>query len=412
MKTIGNITVFQVSQHPDPKWQARLTIGHGPTGTRRLSRNGKTKQEALEKIYRLKADLDPNQLQSGRAPTLHDFAHRWLFEVKKNSVTDGTLAGYHYMYQRYVAPTLGGLRIDQITASDIQNLMARIIDKGLSKSTANGVKGLMKRLLNAALTQEVIHKNPANQVASYRRTKDDKTRRKTPLNSEEAIEHLEAAIGSEFDLFVHLILILGLRRGEALGLRWEDIDLDRGQLHINGAVSEQVVVSASGERKVQKKRTLPKTDASNRTLALSAPITAALMRQKEMAFQLVEKYQLEGLPEFLIFDSRGGAANPSNYSKRFRQWQVDMGLRLIRIHDYRHSCATIAFNEGVDPVTVQVGLGHSRLETTKNIYARAVDARGFAFGARMGELFTDEGREFGLELVSKDLERGAEDKGN
>jgi hypothetical protein len=136
------------------------------------------------------------------------------------------------------------------------------------------------------------------------------------------------------------------------------------------------------------------------------------MRQKEMAYRLVEKHRLEGLPDFLIFDSRGGAANPSNHSKRFKRWRMEMGLRLIRIHDYRHSRATIAFNEGVDPVTVQVGLGHSRLETTKNIYARAVDARGLAFGARMGELFTDESREFRLELISKDLERGAEDKGN
>ena len=101
--------------------------------------------------------------------------------------------------------------------------------------------------------------------------------------------------------------------------------------------------------------------------------------------------------------------NPSNYAARFTRWRQETGLRHIRIHDYRHTCATIAFNSGVDAVSIQVGLGHSRLETTKNIYAKAIDKRGIAFGETMGALFANENNEFGLKLISPDIESGVGD---
>ena len=409
MKQVGNITVFPIGSGDQRRWRASLTIGHGPKGPRRVSRHGRTKQEAQDKIYKLKVDFERNQLSPGRSPTFHDFTQQWLFGEKKNSVTPGTLAGYEYIYTRYIGPHLGGLKVDQIQSHDIQNLMRRLFDLGISKKTINGVRGEIKRILDSAVIHEVIYKNPADKVPSMRRTKEDKTLVKEPLTEIEAAAHLEASIGTEFDLFVHLITILGFRRGEALGLRWSDVDLESGVIEINGAVSEQASVASDGKRKVRKIRTAPKTEAGNRRLALSAPITAALLRQRERAEVFRQLNGGMDLPEYLIFDSRGGAMNPSNYAARFTRWREEVGLRHIRIHDYRHTCATIAFNSGVDAVSVQVGLGHSRLETTKNVYAKAIDRRGIAFGETMGALFTNENNEFDLHLISPDIERGAEE---
>lgn len=408
MKSVGNITVFQIGQGNERRWRASLTVGHGPKGPKRVSRHGKTRQEAQDKIYRLKADLERNQLQAGRTPTYHDYTMHWLFELKKGSVTDGTLANYHFLYMKYIAPTLGGLKMDQITANGIQSLMRQLHEKGLSKSTVNSVKGQIRRVFNAAIREGVVFTNPGDFVSSMRRTKEDFTRVQKPLSLSEADVLLRVSYNTDFDLFVHLILILGLRRGEALGLRRQDIDIDNGVIEINGAISEQAEVSTDGSRRIRKVRTAPKTASGYRRLAVSTPITAALMRQREKAKEFASLNGTE--PEYLIFDATGGPFNPSNYAKRFNRWIASVGLRRIRIHDYRHTCATIAINEGIDPVTVQVGLGHSRLETTKNIYAKAADARGIAFGRVMGGMFVNENDAFGLDLFSKDMEIGVTNK--
>jgi integrase len=100
----------------------------------------------------------------------------------------------------------------------------------------------------------------------------------------------------------------------------------------------------------------------------------------------------------------GTPVYPTNYAKRFRRWISLQGLREIRIHDYRHTTATIAMDNGVEAVRVQDGLGHSRLETTKNIYGSRVKKPALLFSQQMGDLFMDVNDELGMTLLSKDQE--------
>ena len=148
-------------------------------------------------------------------------------------------------------------------------------------------------------------------------------------------------------------------------------------------------------------RGTPKTKSGLRTLALSWPLTAALSRHKERSNEISARYGFS-VPDHLFFSTTGTVVYPSNYAKKFKRWVSLQGLREIRIHDYRHSTATIAIDNGVEAVRVQDGLGHSRLETTKNIYASRVKQPALLFSQQMGDLFMDVNDELGMSLISKD----------
>ena len=148
-------------------------------------------------------------------------------------------------------------------------------------------------------------------------------------------------------------------------------------------------------------RGTPKTKSGFRTLALSVPLTAALMRHKERSKEISTSHGFS-IPDHLFFSTTGTLVYPSNYAKKFKQWVSLQGLREIRIHDYRHTAATIAIDNGVEAVRVQDGLGHSRLETTKNIYASRVKQPALLFSQQMGDLFMDVNDELGMSLISKD----------
>jgi integrase len=401
MSAVGGVTCYKVNQKRGTAYRAALTIAHGSKGARRITRTAKTKREALDAIYLVKAEFDRGQLKQGKKMVVHDLARKYFFDVAAGRVTKKTLSGYVYNFERYVSPYLGGQRIDHLTAQEVGMWMKTLLDKGLSKSTINGARKSLASVLNYAVDQELIFRNVAARTPSLRRTKDDKTLVKRPLSLEEAREHLATAKGTEFDLFVHLLILLGLRRGEILALRWQDIDLNTGLISINGSLSEVKELEKGGTKKMSLYRGTPKTKSGFRTLALSVPLTAALMRHKERSKEISARHGFS-VPDHLFFSTTGTVVYPSNYAKKFKRWVCVQGLREIRIHDYRHSTATIAIDNGVEAVRVQDGLGHSRLETTKNIYASRVKQPALLFSQQMGDLFMDVNDELGMSLLSQD----------
>jgi len=403
MSAVGGVTCYKVNQKQGTAYRAALTIAHGSKGARRITRTAKTKKEALEAIYKIKNDFDRGQLKQGKKMVVHDLAITYFFDVAAGRVTKKTLAGYVYNFERYVSPYLGGQHIDHLNPQEVGMWMKKLLDKGLSKSTINGARKSLASVLDYAVDQELIFRNVARRTPSLRKTKDDKSLVKQPLSLDEAKEHLAAAKGSEFDLFVHLLLLLGLRRGEILALRWQDIDLNTGMVSINGSLSEVPELEKGGTKKIKLHRGSPKTKSGFRTLALSAPLTAALMRHKDHSKQISASRGFS-IPDHLFFSTTGTPVYPTNYAKRFKRWISLQGLREIRIHDYRHTTATIAMDNGVEAVRVQDGLGHSRLETTKNIYGSRVKQPALLFSQQMGDLFMDVNDELGMSLISKDQE--------
>jgi integrase len=246
--------------------------------------------------------------------------------------------------------------------------------RGLSAATVNGARQILNALCKHAARTGVIPSNPVLATDPVKRQSTDRTQVRQHWALDEMWKVLEAARADELDSFLHLLIHTGMRPGEALGLRWQDVDLDGRLVHISGTLKESRTLNSDGSGVVRLLRNTPKTEASHRTLAISEALVDSLIRQRTRQADQQEasghRWTDSG---FVITTSVGTPCSLSNIRKQFRAFLESIGVRYIRLHDIRHSVATASLNEGRMPIEqTSQALGHSRIDTTKRIYARNV----------------------------------------
>lgn len=232
--------------------------------------------------------------------------------------------------------------------------------KGLSPRTVQYVRAVLRKALNQALKWGRVPRNVALLVDPPTATKPQIK----PLTPEQGRKLLDAARGHRLEALYRVALSLGLRQGEALGLRWEDVDLDAGTLRVAMALQR---------RKGVKELVMPKTEQSRRTLPLPAVLVAALRahrtRQLEERLAVGPMWREHGM----VFPSTVGTPlEPRNVTRHFKALLERAGLPNVRFHDLRHSCATLLVAQGVHPRLVMEVLGHSQIHLTMNTYAHVL----------------------------------------
>jgi integrase len=277
-----------------------------------------------------------------------EFMVDWLHQIKP-SVAPTTFMAYSsviyssicpYFIKRYIL--LKELRPKHITEY-YDHLMAR----GLSPTTVLRHHANIRKALQKAVTLDLILVNPAKRVTLPQKDKF----MASYYSTQEAAELLKAVAGSVLELPVALALICGLRRSEVLGLHWEAIDFQRKIIHITNSVNQVKIDNRISlvERDILKRR------SSYRTLPIPDNI-----------FQLlVAKRKASG---YICLDEHGEILHPDRLSRRFITLLERNGLRKIRFHDLRHTCASLLIAEQVPLIEVQQWLGHSTLFTTADLY--------------------------------------------
>ncbi len=201
-----------------------------------------------------------------------------------------------------------------------------------------------------------------------------------PMSPEQAREFLQAAKGERLEALYTVALTLGLRQGEALGLRWLDVDLDTGQLHVRHAL-----------QRVRGKLQLvePKTSRSRRALVMPPSVMTALREHRRR--QLKERLAAGPLwqeQDFVFTTTIGTPLDATNVVRRYRAILDRAGLPRMRYHDLRHSCASLLLAQGVELRTIMEILGHSQIATTADIYAHVLPALQRDAASRMEALLT------------------------
>lgn len=345
--------------------------GYHPNGKRKVvRRTAATKAEAKVLQRKLVAEIDNNKLIPAREDKFEEYALWWLRTVKANQVRYSTVSDYEDRLRRWVFPHMGRLKLSGIQSRGIESWMALLKKQGYATSTINGARRVLYSVLQHAYLNGHILRNPAEVVAPYRKNRDEATQVRPPWTKDETLRALEVAANTEFDLFIYIAVTMGLRRGEILGLRWEDFDIEDGELAINRTLKQERRFAEDGTANVSLVTDRTKTRESERTLKLGLGVTVAFMRQRERVAELRmaagDKWNEQGW----VFPSRVGTAqNPNNVYKRFVRFCATNNLRQIRIHDMRHTSAVIALEAGVRLEAVSQGLGHSRIEVTKSTYA-------------------------------------------
>jgi integrase len=314
------------------------------------------------------------QLQQGTfvvpsKQTLNEYLEEWLPAVQ-HSLRSNTYAGYRHLSKLYVIPKLGHVRLAQLTPQRLNAFYGNLLQGGgrsgkpLSRKTVQSVHLLVNRALGDAAKWGMLARNPAS-LATPPKPDKREMRTWTPSEVQAFLEYVRGCGGVASLHYTAYMLAVstGMRRGEILGLRWRDVDLEKASLSV------QQVATAYGS-KGSLRYTDPKTKSSRRRIALDSATVEALREWRKQWFPVSA--------DLVFTDEVGSPLSPGNFSQRFvdvlrRAQRSVPGLPRIRFHDLRHTHATLALAAGVHPKVVQERLGHSDISVTLGVYSHVVE---------------------------------------
>lgn len=343
-------------------WTTIVDLPRDPiTGKRRRKRiTADTKQEAERQALQVLADVARGGFAEADASkiTVEQYVTRWL-ETINQTMRPASARRYSDLMRLHVIPVIGQIRLGKLTALDVQRLYAsRKADAGLSSTTLNTLHVVLHRALKQAVRWKLLTYNVTDQV--------DPPRRVIPAcktwSQEQAAAFLAVTDQDEWAALWRLALFTGMRRGELLALRWEDVDLTRKVLSVTGTLSR----GKDGAYEFGQ----PKSAAGRRSIALSDSVIKSLQkhrtRQAEIRLRVGALYTDMGM----VFASQGGEPlHPNTLARRFKLLIARAGVPTIRFHDLRHTAATLMLAHNVHPKIVQERLGHSDVSMTLNRYS-------------------------------------------
>ncbi len=366
-----------IYQRPTGRWCARISMPDG----RRLSKEFGTQREAREWIKATVARVDDGLTLAGARLTVAEFCDRWLDTVR-SSLRPKTVLQYEQIVRQHIVPTLGRVKLEDLRADQVQLLYNRKREADTGVRTVRLIHAVLHRALRVALRWGLVRRNVADAVDQP--GKEQKEMR--ALSAEQARALLAAARGHRLEALFHLALSLGLRQGELLGLKWEDVDWNGRTLQVR---RQMQYIPGQGKLLVE-----PKTAAGRRTLSLGEADLAKLRehkrRQAEERLALGPYWADQGL----IFPSSIGTPLERNaLLTAFKTLLQAAGLPRVRFHDLRHTSATIQLAAGIPPNVVQQRLGHATIDVTLGIYSHVLRGMHEDAARRMDELLSDHGCE-------------------
>jgi integrase len=369
-----------IFKHRDAKgrtfWKVEVVIGHKPDGTRRRTRRtAKTYAEAIQMRRQLVTDRDEYDLSFDN-PTLDTFALWWIREVRALKIKQSTAADYEYRYRKMISPTFGFLNVDKIDTRSVAT-WTNILLKSYSSASVNGALRVLKMVLGAAVEHGHLRMNVASPVPRVS-TRGTRSEDNPPWDLHASQQAIATAQDHWFGVPVLLALVLGLRRGEILGLKWGDFDFDTRTVHIRRSRREFLAYDSAGKSHLETNETDPKTRSAVRSLQISDSMRDLLW--SAMCKPLGGPF---GTDDLYVVGGNGGAEpmSPTVFRRGFDSFLKDSRLRRVRFHDLRHSCAQHALAGGARIESVSQALGHSRIDITKAIYAPSVQALSNEFSA-------------------------------
>jgi integrase len=345
--------------------------------------------------------MTPGILVASASWTVAEYLSYWLRNVVLQERRPKTYQGYEGVVRLHLTPGIGRKRLAKLTAQDVRIFLTRIrqecqcckngwdaersqprccalqggqcCQSRLSPRMVQSIHAVLRNALECAVREEVIPRNVAKlvKIATPRYSVN------RGLTAAQARAVLTSASSQRLGALYVLAVFLGLRRGELLGLRWDDIDLDGGTLEV-----VQTLQRVGGALRLVP----PKTADSRRTVPLPPPCVDALREHKRRQFH----ERADAWPDWedhgLVFPSRRGTPmEPDNLRRSWSVVRAEAGLSSVRFHDLRHTCVTLLLDLGAPPHVVREIVGHSAIEVTMTIYAHvSLDEKRKALG-KLGE---------------------------
>jgi integrase len=356
-RSAGEGTIFQ---RADGRWCAQLDLGWQAGKRRRKYIYGDTAREVGDAL--LKARTDKSQgipVTCGRQ-TVAQFLQCWLEESVIPSVRPLTHEQYRQHIKLYLSPLLGQYQLAKLAPQHVRAFINRKLADGLSSRTVQLSVILLRRALGQAVKDGLLGRNVATLVEAPRWERPEVK----PWTPDEASLFLNAIRNERLEAAYHDAISLGLRRGEILGLRWSDIDLEGKTLTI-----AQALARVGGKLQFIE----PKSRQSRRTIPLHDGLVGILRKHRRLQLEARLAAGSRWHDSGLVFTSGiGTPLEPRALNEDFERITDKAELRNVRLHDLRHACASFLLAQGVHPRVVMELLGHSQISLTMETYSHVI----------------------------------------
>lgn len=351
----GDGTVYETG---DGRFRGAVTVPHALTGEPvRRYLSGRTSSEVRAKMAAARAERQT----VGRTPTVAVWGERWLALVR-HRVRPATERLYRGALRHHIIPALGRIELARLRPSDVEAMTSALIDSGRAASTAALTRRVLVVCLSDAARDGLVIRN----VAALARPPRAAEPVRRALSAAEARRFLGAIVDDPLGPFVALAIATGLRRGELLALRWTDLDPAAGTL----TVARSLARAAGRGYAIAE----PKSRRARRTLTLPALARDALRRQREA--QERERTAVgtawQDRDGVIFTDPVGRSWHPETVTAAYRALVRQSGIGPLRLHDLRHTAATLALSAGVPARDVADALGHASPSITLDIYGQTV----------------------------------------
>ena len=322
-----------ISCRKDGLYMARYT-SQTPTGPKRKTLYGKTRREVDEKLTKAKVDRDGGLVFDADNLKLGEYLERWLADSVRDTVRPTTFERYEQIVRLHIRPVLGKVKLKNLTSAHVRGLYREKLDAGLSPRSVQYVHVTLHKALKQAIAGGLIPRNVTEAVKPPQVSREEMR----PLTAEQVKVLFEAARGDRLKALYVLAVTTGLRQGELLGLKWDDIDLEVGTLQVR-----RTLTTAKGGPVLS----APKTKGSRRTVRLSQAALEALRSHLERQLEEIDQAGDLWRENGLIFASESGEPLSRQHitARRFKPLLKRAGLPEIRFHDLRHTCATLLLSK-------------------------------------------------------------------
>jgi integrase len=391
----------QIVKRGERKWLVRWYAGAGSDGKRRYRSKlvHGTKKDAQKKLNSVLTSRDLGTYVEPTRLIVDAYLDRWLRDGVQGC-SPRTREGYRWLLGKYVRPRIGSLRLDQLSPLDVQSIVSGMVDGGYSSRTVRMALAPLRQSLKQAVRWRLLARSPGDDIDLPKET----TREMRALSSDEArairvaarelaalaraeAEKVrtrrdreswagEAARYSQAAVIFDVLLTTGLRPGEALALRWRDLDLEAGKLAVQQALTWEVATDKEGKRRHVPALREPKTAGSRRSLPIGPTLVRTLVShrsaQAERAMKLGGSY--DRALDLVFANEVGRPLDERNLAQRYFAPAVDRAKLApgLRLYDLRHTCATQLLAGGAHVKAVSERLGHASAKMTLDVYAHVL----------------------------------------